>query len=70
LTILPQRKRHENSEIVKPFQPTIRFATPVFDGYGVRRGIFAINYSPSELLDRIAEFYKPTMGNAVARLST
>jgi diguanylate cyclase len=63
--ISPMDLNIENGEIIKPFQPTIRFATPVFDGYGVRRGIIVINYSPSELLDRIAEFFEPMLGNAV-----
>lgn len=63
--ISPMDLNVDNGEIIKPFQPTIRFATPVFDGYGVRRGILIINYSPSELLDRITELFNPMLGDAV-----
>lgn len=52
----------ENGNIVVPFEPTIRFATPVHDGYGVKRGIIIINYSPNELLDRFAQFFSSMKG--------
>lgn len=55
----------ENGEIVKPFEPTIRFATPVFDGYGAKRGIIIINYVPKELLNRISELFTPMLGHTV-----
>ncbi|MEJ2454078.1 MAG: sensor domain-containing diguanylate cyclase [Candidatus Thiodiazotropha sp.] len=55
----------ENGEIVKPYQPTIRFVTPVFDGYGVKRGIVVLNYDPAELLNRLSGLFKPLLGNTV-----
>ena len=34
----------ENDEIEKPYKPVIRFATPVFDANGKKRGIIILNY--------------------------
>lgn len=55
----------EHGVIEQPIKPTIRFATPVFDGYGEKRGILVINYTPSELLQRIADIFKSVLGEAV-----
>jgi diguanylate cyclase (GGDEF)-like protein len=55
----------ENSNIVVPFEPTIRFAAPIYDGYGVKRGIIIINYSPDELLNRFAQFFSSMNGEVV-----
>ena len=55
----------ENGVIEQPITPTIRFATPVVDGYGVKRGILIINYTPDELLHRIADIFKSRQGMAV-----
>jgi PAS domain S-box-containing protein len=40
----------ENGRIAEPLKPTLRFATPVFDGTGKRRGVYVINYQGSNLL--------------------
>jgi signal transduction histidine kinase len=37
-----------------PLKPMIRFATPVFDEYGDRRGIVILNYLGRRLLERLA----------------
>lgn len=42
----------ENGVIATPNKPTIRFATPLIDVHGHRRGIFIINYLGSELIER------------------
>ena len=55
----------DNGNIVIPFEPTIRIATPIFDGYGVKRGILIINYSPKELLNRLAQFFAGMNGEVV-----
>ncbi|MES9981503.1 MAG: sensor domain-containing diguanylate cyclase [Candidatus Thiodiazotropha sp. 6PLUC5] len=55
----------ENGVVEQPVRPTIRFATAVFDGYGVKQGILIINYNPDEFLLRISEIFKVRMGNAV-----
>ncbi len=55
----------ENGEIVKPYQPTIRFLTPVYDGYGVKRGVVVLNYDPAELLNRLSGLFKPLLGDTV-----
>jgi hypothetical protein len=55
----------EKGVIEQPTQPTIRFATPVVDGYGVKRGVLIINYNPEEFLQRIKEIFATKMGQAV-----
>jgi diguanylate cyclase (GGDEF)-like protein len=55
----------ENGNIVVPYEPTIRFATPVLDGYGTKRGVIVINYSPDELLDRFRQFFSSMNGEVV-----
>ncbi|MES9950536.1 MAG: diguanylate cyclase [Candidatus Thiodiazotropha sp.] len=55
----------ERGVIEQPIRPTVRFATPVSDGYGGKRGIVIINYTPNELLQRIAGNFKTLRGNAV-----
>ena len=52
----------ENGIIEDPPVPTIRLATPVVDGYGNKRGIMIINYSPTELLNRIADIFESLLG--------
>ncbi|WP_369161448.1 diguanylate cyclase [Candidatus Thiodiazotropha sp. LNASS1] len=55
----------ERGVIEQPIKPTVRFATPVSDGYGGKRGIVIINYTPNELLQRIADNFETLRGNAV-----
>jgi signal transduction histidine kinase len=45
----------EHEEIERPLKPMIRFATPVFDRRGVKRGILVLNYLGAALLDKLAE---------------
>ena len=44
----------EHGEIERPFKPTIRFATPVFDPHGEKRGIIILNYLAHDMLERFA----------------
>ncbi|MEW8157310.1 MAG: sensor domain-containing diguanylate cyclase [Candidatus Thiodiazotropha endolucinida] len=55
----------ERGVIEQPVKPTVRFATPVSDGYGRKRGIVIINYTPNELLQRIADNFETLRGDAV-----
>ncbi|MCG8487824.1 MAG: sensor domain-containing diguanylate cyclase [Chromatiales bacterium] len=55
----------EKGVIEQPIRPTIRFATPVVDGYGEKRGVLIINYDPDELLQRIEEIFITRLGQAV-----
>ncbi|MEW8470960.1 MAG: sensor domain-containing diguanylate cyclase [Candidatus Thiodiazotropha sp.] len=55
----------EHGRIEQPIKPTIRFATPVADGYGEKRGLLIINYTSQELLQRIADIFTSLRGNAV-----
>ncbi len=55
----------ENGMIEQPIRPTIRFATPVVDGYGVKRGVMVINYTLDDYLARIEEIFKGQQGQTV-----
>jgi len=44
----------ENGEIEQPLKPMIRFATPVFDQNGIKRGIVLLNYLGSDLIERFS----------------
>ncbi len=45
----------ENGRTETPFKPMLRFATPVFDRSGQRRGVYVINVLGRELLDRLQQ---------------
>ena len=45
----------EHGEIESPIKPTIRFATPVFDDKGDKRGVLVLNYLGAALLDKLSE---------------
>ena len=44
----------ERGAIEQPIKPVVRFATPVFDADGRRRGLIVLNYFGQRLLDRIS----------------
>jgi signal transduction histidine kinase len=44
----------EHGRIEWPHKPMIRFAIPVFDRSGIKRGIFILNYLGAALLDKLA----------------
>lgn len=44
----------EHGEIEQPIIPVIRFATPVFDRHGGKRGVVLLNYLGTTLLERFA----------------
>ncbi len=43
----------EYGTLERPYKPTLRFGTPVFDSKGNKKGIVLINYKGSELLNEI-----------------
>jgi signal transduction histidine kinase len=45
----------EHGEIEQPMKPVIRFATPVFDRDGAKRGIVILNYLGAALITRLAQ---------------
>jgi len=45
----------EHGKVETPYKPVIRFATPVFDSRGERRGVVVLNYLGEDLLRRIRE---------------
>src|SRR5205085_875061 len=44
----------EHEKIERPLKPAIRFATPVFDRRGVKRGVLVLNYFGAALLRKLA----------------
>jgi hypothetical protein len=54
----------EEGKIEQPIKPTIRFATPVFDRKGHKRGMLILNYLGSNLLDR----FRPSNENSTGRI--
>ncbi len=45
----------ENGRIEQPIKPTLRFATPVFDTSGRRRGVYTVNYLGGALITRLQQ---------------
>ncbi len=52
LFVSPLDLNVEHDQVEVPYKPTLRVATPVFNGQGGRRGIVLLNYSGAHLLDR------------------
>ncbi len=48
----------ERGEVEQPIKPMIRFATPVFDDAGAKRGVIVLNYLGQYLLDDFANMEK------------
>ena len=44
----------EQNKVEEPYKPCIRFATPVFDKQGVKRGIVVLNYLGAVLIQKLA----------------
>jgi signal transduction histidine kinase len=55
----------EHGQIERPLKPTLRFATPVFDGAGAKRGVLVLNYLGAALLDKLAEVSRTFAGTAL-----
>ncbi|MBT2970948.1 MAG: sensor domain-containing diguanylate cyclase [Candidatus Thiodiazotropha sp. (ex Ctena orbiculata)] len=55
----------EQGVIEEPLVPTIRFATPVYDGYGEKRGVLITNFTPAALLDKIEDIFNTLSGDTV-----
>jgi len=50
LFVSPLDLNIENGEVEKPYKPMIRFAAPVFDSEGNKRGVVILNYYGSRLI--------------------
>jgi PAS domain S-box-containing protein len=46
----------ENGRVEEPLQPVLRFATPLFDAGGQRRGVYIINCSGAHLFGQLQQF--------------
>jgi signal transduction histidine kinase len=55
----------EHGEIERPLKPTLRFATPVFDVAGAKRGVLVLNYLGAALLRELAEVSATFPGKAL-----
>ncbi|MBG0790638.1 MAG: GGDEF domain-containing protein [Desulfovibrionaceae bacterium] len=53
----------EHDIIETPLKPVIRFALPLFDSVGHKKGIVMINYNASGMLDRIATSGENSLGD-------
>ncbi len=45
----------EDGEVERPLKPMLRFATPLFDAVGRRRGLLVLNYFGQLLIDRFVQ---------------
>jgi signal transduction histidine kinase len=45
----------ENGRVAVPYKPVIRFAAPVFDSAGHKRGVVVVNYMAGEMLQHFRE---------------
>jgi PAS domain S-box-containing protein len=52
----------EHGAIEQPLKPTIRFATPIFDGKGRLRGVTVLSYLGQPLLDRLKNLGEGQLG--------
>jgi two-component system cell cycle response regulator len=50
----------EHGQIETPYQPVIRFATPLFDSRGEKEGVFVINYDGKRLLEAFRSHVQDT----------
>ena len=55
----------EHGQIEVPYKPMIRFATPVFDSQGVKRGLILINYHGQDLLNFFLEINSGVRGQTM-----
>ncbi len=55
----------ENGEIVEPYEPTMRYATPVFDASGNTKGIVITKVFAAQFLDTVTEQEELTIGKTI-----
>ena len=65
LYISPMDLNIENGEVQQPLKPVTRFATPVFDGKGNKKGVLVLNYFAEILLANLRINTKKSHGNIV-----
>jgi signal transduction histidine kinase len=56
--VSPMDLNIEHGIIEKPYKPMIRYATPVFDGLGKKRGIVVLNFKAESILNVIRKHQK------------
>ncbi|MCD4673605.1 MAG: cache domain-containing protein, partial [Anaerolineaceae bacterium] len=59
----------EHGEIEQPLKPTLRFATPVFDQHGNKRGIVLFNYFGAKLIERFSSQANTSNGSQAMLLN-
>ncbi len=55
----------EQGAIEKPFNPMLRFGTPVFDDEGNKQGVLLFNYQGKHLLERMETLTRHSPGNTM-----
>jgi PAS domain S-box-containing protein len=59
----------ENGVIEQPLKPMLRFAAPVFDANGRRRGVYIINYLGQNAIDRLRQAVLPQVRDRLRLLN-
>lgn len=66
LYVSPLDLNIEHGEIEKPLKPMMRFATPLYDIYGKKRGVIILNYFGSKILNNYTSFdHKESNGKSM-----
>lgn len=52
----------EHNKLAQPIKPTIRFATPVFDAHGQKRGVVVLDYRGKKFIDNLDKKNSTTLG--------
>ncbi|MBE9532241.1 MAG: PAS domain S-box protein [Proteobacteria bacterium] len=55
----------ERGKVEKPYKPMIRFATPVFDSFGKKKGVVVLNYFGGRLLEHFESVASGSSGEIV-----
>ncbi len=54
----------EQEEVQSPHVPVLRVTTPVFDGYGKKRGVLVLDYHAAHLLQRVGRLLQSSVGES------
>jgi len=63
LYVSPLDLNIENNKVVTPYEPTIRFATPVFNQDKLMSGIIVLNYNATNMLEHFDEMLAGSYGH-------
>ncbi|MGB0750041.1 MAG: PAS domain S-box protein [Magnetospiraceae bacterium] len=55
----------EHGKIEEPFKPMIRIGTPIYDQFGVKRGVLLFNYLAQQMLHQFSFLTSPLVGQGM-----